>query len=252
MHLLDDQTLMAYADGQLDPRKKAEVENALKHHPEAQKTVQLFQETRQLLGDLYGAPLHQPVPERLLAPLAPPANIKPSTFWHRPNAMPLSLAATVVACAIGLGAGILRNTPQENQTLGDTFLNQALETQPSGTSSTLSSDGVTREIIPLLTFQDTQQRFCREFEHRLIQAFGKNTTSVGMACREGNGWQVQVMMNRELLVQDTPQNSNYQPANSGSSISPYDALMDRLMTSLPTTPAEEAKLLQSSWQKPTP
>lgn len=256
MYSLDDQILMAYADDQLDPLKKAEVEAALANNPEAQETVQLFQETRHLLGDLYEAPLHQPVPGRLLATLTTVPKVHhlhPPKAWYSSTKVPLSLAATVAVCAIGLGTGIFNSPSQENRPeLLDQLLSQALETQASGSSLTVSSNGMTREILPLLTFQDSQQRFCREFETRLIQAFGKNTTSVGMACREGEGWQVQVMMNRELLVQDNPEISDYQPASGGMAMSPYDALADRIMSSMPTTPAEEAALLQSGWQKAKP
>lgn len=251
---LDDEILMAYADGQLEATERAEVEAALAENPEAWETVQLFQDTRCTLSGLYDAPLREAVPARLLAALQEDNRVvafpQRRQCWYRSTAIPWSLAATVAVCAVGLATGIFTSTdlftPDMQPALTDNLLNQALENQPSGTPLVIAGNGVTREIMPLLTFQDTEGRYCREFENQLIHAFGKNSVTVGVACRDSDGWQVQAQMNRTLIAQETS-DPGYQPASGEAQISPYDAILDRLMQSLPVTPAEEAAILERDW-----
>lgn len=252
---LDDEILMAYADGQLEAAERAEIEAALAENPEARETVQLFQDTRFTLSGLYDAPLREAVPVRLLATLQEDNRVvafpRQHQCWYRSTAIPWSLAATVAICAVGLATGIFTSTDlfssKVQPALTDSLLNRALENQPSGTPLVIAGNGVTREIMPLLTFQDTAGRYCREFENQLIHAFGKNNVTVGVACRDSDGWQVQAEMNRALIAQD---NSSlvYQPASGeAQQISPYDVVLDRLMQSFPVTPAEEADILDRHW-----
>jgi len=254
---LDDETLMAYADGQLEGARRAEVEVALAVNPEAWETVQMFRDTRCMMSGLYDAPLREPVPARLLATLSEEERVVPlrqrRPCWYRSTTVPWALAATVAACAVGLATtGIFseselfghRTSPQ----LADTLLNQALDEQPSGTPLVVTGNGATREILPMLTFQDPEGRYCREFENQVIHAFGKNNISVGVACRESEGWQVQAILNRALVAQETS-TQDYQPASGESQTSPYDTVLDRLMQSLPVTPAEEAEIIQREWQQ---
>ena len=63
---LNDEVLIAYADGELDDRTAAEVEAALENDPLAREIVQRFQEAGQLATDAFAAPMDEEVPERLL------------------------------------------------------------------------------------------------------------------------------------------------------------------------------------------
>jgi len=66
---LNDETLVTYADGELDPRRVSEVEAALQIDAEARERVRIFKETAAMVGNAFDGPLHQPVPDRLLAVL---------------------------------------------------------------------------------------------------------------------------------------------------------------------------------------
>ncbi|MFQ5938875.1 MAG: anti-sigma factor family protein [Alphaproteobacteria bacterium] len=125
MTKLDDETLVAYADGELDPRRVSEVEAALQIDAEARERVRIFKETAAMVGNAFDGPLHQPVPDRLLAVLQRsdeegggifssvrrrrlPRPARPFVFdsvrkFPRPA---LSLVASV-ALLIGLSGGLL-------------------------------------------------------------------------------------------------------------------------------------------------
>ena len=95
-HDLDDATLHAYVDGQLDPSRAAEVADRLLRHPRAAQQVLAWREQREALQALHRDWLDEPVPSRLSAALRPPA-APPSPF-------PRAWAAGLLV-ALGLGAG---------------------------------------------------------------------------------------------------------------------------------------------------
>ncbi|MDH0868073.1 anti-sigma factor [Mitsuaria sp. GD03876] len=93
---LDEATLHAYVDGQLDPARAAAVADWLLRHPRAAQQVLAWREQRESLQALHRDWLDEPVPPRLAGALRPPAANAPS--WPRAWA-----AALLVA--VGLGAG---------------------------------------------------------------------------------------------------------------------------------------------------
>ncbi len=94
-HDLDDATLHAYVDGQLDPSRAAEVADRLLRHPRAAQQVLAWREQREALQALHRDWLDEPVPSRLGAALRPAA---PPSPWPRAWAAGLLVA-------LGLGAG---------------------------------------------------------------------------------------------------------------------------------------------------
>ncbi|MCK6450901.1 MAG: hypothetical protein L6R19_08610 [Alphaproteobacteria bacterium] len=65
----DDATLMAYVDGELDEAGVAEVDRAMAADAEVARRVRVLLDTTAALRAAFNAPLNEPVPERLLAPL---------------------------------------------------------------------------------------------------------------------------------------------------------------------------------------
>ena len=73
---ISDDTLMAYADGELDAAAAAEVEQALRQDPALAERVRAQRALRARLQATFGAELAEPVPERLQRALvAPPATV---------------------------------------------------------------------------------------------------------------------------------------------------------------------------------
>jgi anti-sigma factor RsiW len=63
---LDDETLMAYADGELSPLEAKRVERAMADDPELARRVARFSATRRALKTAYDTVVSQPVPDHLL------------------------------------------------------------------------------------------------------------------------------------------------------------------------------------------
>ena len=69
---IDDQTLMAYADDELDAATRAQVEAALARDPALAARVEEHRALRAELNAAFDPVLDEPVPDRLLAAVKPP------------------------------------------------------------------------------------------------------------------------------------------------------------------------------------
>jgi hypothetical protein len=265
MRQLDEETLMAYVDGELDPRRVAEVEALLAEDAEARATVQIFRDSAALVRGAFDPILREPVPARLLAAVNTPApgkvsdirlarrgatsRIFPQTAWAR---------AAAVALFIGAGAGYLTAQwpdllePSAQVATVDPLLDEALETTGSGVAFARQdrNGGTERNIMPLLTFRDANQRYCREFESTLKGPDGQQV-SYGVACREQGGWQPLALMASQLIAPalrgDPQDKSQYVPAMGGE-IASFDTVIQQLMVGGPLRPDEEASLISQGWR----
>jgi anti-sigma factor RsiW len=103
MRGLDDATLVAFVDGELDPDAMHDVAEAIANDPAAQEKVRLLRLSAPLVRAVFRQPAFQEVnpevermltrPRRLLSRLAPVR-------------APLALAASIAMLVIGLGAGL--------------------------------------------------------------------------------------------------------------------------------------------------
>lgn len=187
---VEPEMLMAYLDGELDARGRAEVEQALASDPELRAELELQRALRARLRSHYGPVASEAVPERLKAMLGAPAPqpkeeeriASLSEVRRRRPSLPLwgGLTAVAASFALGLVAGP-RLLPGTNGPVGiedgtlvaEGALAQALETQ---LASAPAPDASVRIGI---TFADQAGRACRTFE---AQAFA------GLACRTERGW----------------------------------------------------------------
>jgi hypothetical protein len=223
---LDDETLMAFADGELDPERTREVEAALAGNAAAQAKVARFRATRELLEAAYPA---EPVPaalERRVRTAARAARPRPAALYRR-WALPLAAA---MALTVGLAAGRLA-APD-----GADPLAAVLERTPAGTSAVLA-DG--RSVTPVATFRDRSGRWCRAFD-----ATGEGDGTTGAACRETDGtWRL------ALLVPDRPvaaQGDTYAPAGEEPALG--DALIAGLRAGEPLAADAERELIGRGWR----
>ncbi len=104
--------------------------------------------------------------------------------------------------SIGTGVGVFAGgllgnqlgkalTCQDRQQAAQTTT-RALETQPSGTTSTWSNPdtGNSGTVTPMRTFQRPDGTYCREFQ-QTITVGGKQQEAYGTACRQPDGsWKV--------------------------------------------------------------
>jgi anti-sigma factor RsiW len=68
-----DRDLQAYVDGELDPARRAEVREALRHDAELRAVVRRYQAQRRALRRLFDPVLAEPMPESLERVLLHPA-----------------------------------------------------------------------------------------------------------------------------------------------------------------------------------
>jgi len=97
---LDDTTLVAYVDGELDAATAREVERALETSPAARNTVAQLRTSAALVRAAFADALHEPPPAGLVARL----RATPQRRWSARQWLPI---AASIALVVGLGAGAL-------------------------------------------------------------------------------------------------------------------------------------------------
>ncbi len=100
-HPVNDADLHAYVDGELDERRRLDIEAYLAGHPEAAEQVRHYQQLNQELHRLFDPVLNEPVPAALV-----PAVTGPPAAYRRWRVMQAAALAGV-ALLSGLGGWLL-------------------------------------------------------------------------------------------------------------------------------------------------
>jgi hypothetical protein len=243
---IDDERLMAYADGELSAADAAEVERAMASDEAVAARVAIFADSRKAVKRAYGAP--PPVSDALTArikamaatdaalrgtavegnvvALAPRRRSVP--FWQLPVAASVALAVGV----LGGWMGKPGQTPDGAlgiAGLGDLGLVEAMATVPSGERVEIGNDAV---FAAIATFRDGEGRLCREFEHDR----GTASSVVAVACHDDGAWQVL------FAVAAAGGDEGYAPA---SSLETLDAWLVATEAGAPLSDADEAAALSA-------
>jgi len=247
-----DETLMAYADGELDSHQRKAVENAMRSDAGIRARVDMFVETRRQAADALAPALREPVPDELMARVAamvedhsgePESDDSTIVPFARPEktaarpaapgwALPLAASITlVIGAAAGYLAGMTGGTsPGTFQTAlqVEPLVVEALNTVASGDETTLEGTG--ERFRAIASYRDPDGTLCREFE-----VDGSNgSTVVAVACNPGSTWDVQ------FTVVAGQTDAGYAPASSLESLEAYLAAVD---AGEPLTAADEAAAL---------
>jgi hypothetical protein len=249
----DDETLMAYADGELDPLQRAEIDAAMAKDPGLARRVEQQRALRARLAGAFSKVLDQPVPERLEAAARAGATSAvpggrgkvlqfPARSARPPN--PPWRAREWIAMAASLLLGVLLSwrllVPGESGVieagkdglLARGELARALENQ-------LASEQRGEEPVMIgLTFRTRDGNYCRSFVLRTAQ-------TAGLACRVGSEWQVPATDSSDL-----PQGQMQQ---AGSAMPPaiLRAIESRMDGAALDAEAEQSARL-SGWNAPRP
>ena len=239
----DDETLMAYADGELSPERIAEVERAMVADGAVASRVALFERTRRAVADDAAAHPIPPVSDALLARIhvlaarAASGSSTVVTMAQRPRRPPWHLpVAASIALAVGLGAGVLAGRQEwaapglQIAALDDPDIVAALDTMPSGERMTLpGGDGITA----IASFRGGEGDFCRELEYDRPEG----ATVVAVACRSLGVWEI-----RFAVVATASGATGYAPA---SSLEALDAYITSTGAGAPMSPDEERAALSA-------
>jgi len=198
---LSDETLMAYADGELDEAQRSAVERAMREDPQVAAAVERHRALRAKVFGAYSGVLDEPVPERLrpkAAAQAPgvvsldavrearrqaaaataTASAPRRPAWLQWGAIAASLVVGVLAGSAWLGGG--QQAWVSADANGRLVAGDALASALSDQLASAQAQGPVRIGT---SFASKDGGYCRSFQLQ---------DSAGLACREGDSWRIPV------------------------------------------------------------
>ncbi len=242
---ISDETLMAYADGELDLAAREAVESALREDPQIEKRLAQHRALRQQVQTAYSAELAEDVPERLLAAAKGAASKQGSRVVNlqdlrSPIGRNTSLArpwrsrwqtAGAIAASLALGVGLgffmwgrtesMLVRSADGALLAGGQLAEVLSAQLAAEQSPGSSVRIG------LSFLAKSGDYCRAF------ALSGALSTSGLACRHGEEWQVQA-----LIQAADGKGGNPEYRTAGSALSP--AIIQAVEGQIAGEPLDEA------------
>ncbi len=191
----DDETLMAYADGEVDDATRGEIAKAIERDPDLARRVARHLALRTEVAGAFAAVIDQPVPDRLREAARAPSTAATSrgnvvdfpARTARAQARPWSVREwTAMAASLVLGIFVAgKLLPQGGEV--ETRLNAmvARGELAAALDSQLASNQVPDAAVHIgLTFRDQQGAYCRTFISRAM-------STAGLACRRGGDWRIE-------------------------------------------------------------
>ncbi|MFS2080315.1 anti-sigma factor [Telluria sp. Tellsp131] len=180
-----DDTLMAYADGELEPAERAAIEQAMRTDPAIAATVERHRALRADVAAAFAGILDEPVPARLQPPapvvsLAVERDKRRRWSWPEWGALAAMLVVGVLAGRMIPGGGGPAIAGNGNLVVAQGELASALDRQVGGKAEGAVKVGV--------SFAARDGAYCRGF------VMG---ASAGLACREGGQWKIPVLAEAE-------------------------------------------------------
>ena len=246
-----DETLMAYADGEVDAATRAIVEAAMRDDPEVRRRVAQHQALREAVKGAFAAVIDEPVPPRLIAAArgTPDGNVvdlagarnaaavnapRRGLRWQ-PAAMAASLLLGLALGYLGWrGSNTLVTVSANGELVAGAGLAEALSSQlaadhPPGTVATTG-----------LSFRAKTGDYCRTFSLTATHA------NSGLACREGGSWKLKVLAQSP----ETPANSSgFRPAASAD-FAAVRAAVEESIDGEPLDQAGEIAARRGNWSHP--
>lgn len=248
----DDETLMAFADGELDTEASARIEAAMQTDNALAERVAVFMESRAQAAAALKPLIEEPVPDALMrsirrmvddadgrtstlhVPVGDSDNVVPlrspgkQATWRW--AMPLAASLAIAVAGVGGYLAGRGGAPSSGDTtmawLGDPAVSKALDTMPSGGNVQTGSG----KMKLVSSFRDQAGTFCREFE------LADTSTIVSIACRSDGRW------NLRLAVAAPTAGSQYVPAGAAETV---DAYLSTIEAGAPLSATDEAEALQT-------
>jgi hypothetical protein len=232
-----DETLAAYADGELDVALRADIEAEMATDPEIARAIDRHRALAATLRGAYDRVLAEPVPARLaslVAAPAPVAKLEARTAARPPKLRPAAwyaMAASVVAAVlVGL---LLARGPAEpyEETPGGLVARGALE---EGLETQLASAPGGGAVRIGTSFRRHDGAYCRTF------TYGGQVA--GLACRGGDDWKI------DALARVAPDDGEVRTAAS----MPAEVLraVDAAIAGEPLDAAAESAARDAGWRNP--
>jgi len=257
---ISDDVLMAYADGELDLRTRAQVEDAIAADPQIARRVAAHQALRGTLRAGFEKVLDEPVPDRLIAAaratsgapsqgrMEPPQDrvvvpLRPRRTrtlalprWALPQWSAIAASFVLGALVWHFGTDWYSSGPvteRNGQLLAAGTLDKALSNQ-------LASEQPTQTPVRIgVSFRSKGGDYCRTFQLR------DNTSLAGLACRDQDKWRLEALARSEA----SPAGSQpeFRPAGSALPASIAQAV-DQAIDGEPLDAAAEANARTNQWR----
>lgn len=190
-----DETLMAYADDEVDADLRRQIEAAMALDPSIAERVAKHRRLRVDLGSAFGGVLDEPVPDRLLDAATSPAkaatvtDLKAARIARHGVKHPRRWSwAEWTSIAASLVLGILAGRTVLHPSRSDLFATSPEGIVARGELSAALTDQIDQvadaKIRIGLTFRATSGDYCRTFV---------TVAAAGFACRESNEWKVRAL-----------------------------------------------------------
>lgn len=237
-----EETLMAYADGELDLAARAEIEAAMARDPEVARAVERHRLMAARVRAAYDGVLEEPVPERLAmlvssTATAPVVDLDARRDGRRISVGPLRMPAWVALAAsavagLFVGMFLVRSPAAVYEAIDGALvargaLDEALDSQ---LASAPGGSGVRIGI----SFKDRDGDYCRTFH---LQG---DVSAAGLACRSDGSWRLQVLSAAPARV------GELQPA--AAMPIPVLHAVDAAIDGEPLDPAAEAAARDADWR----
>jgi anti-sigma factor RsiW len=235
----DDETLMAFADGEADEITAARVARTMAGNPAIVARVEMLRAARAKVAQSMKPLIDEPVPpglkmsveamierdlearalkvareratEQNVVELAPRVTRRAS-FRAPPWLAPLAASIVLMIGAAGgyvVGVTMPGQVQAEFASIQDPAIIKALSEIPSGAHVDLQSSG--RTLEPVLSFRLEDGTLCREYKLREANAKGV----ISIACLDNDRWQT------HLLMAAAKPEEGYVPAGSAETIDAY-------------------------------
>lgn len=243
---LDDETLMAYADGELDAGLRAQVERAMRDDPQVAAAVERHRAMRADVFAAFAGVLDEPVPARLQpAAMKAGAQVRVDVLelagarplparwdWRRWGTIAASVAAGVLAGALGWQQ-VNGDAAAPFGRQGDAIV--ARGELADALSRRLAADAPAGAVRLGVSFEAKGGAYCRSF---------RLGSTAGLACRESGEWRIPV------LAQDGhADHGGYRQAGSDMPAAVLDAIDQRIAGASLDAAAERAARAQG-WRRP--
>jgi len=230
---IDPETLMAYADGELDPIAVKRVERAIAVDPALAEQVEQHRKLAASLRAAFDPVAAAPVPPAVetmlhesakIVPLAPKSARRERPFWM--GAVAASLVAGMLTGPLWFPRDTGGVAMQGGTAIASGDVAKALGTQLASAQAT---DAPVRVGV---TFRDGAQRWCRTFE---------TGATGGIACAQGKDWRIE-----RLYGGVAQQGAAYRQAGSPAAAMMADA--QAMMAGDPLDAAGEKAARDAGWR----
>jgi hypothetical protein len=196
-----DETVMAYADGELDAATRAAIEAAAASDPELARRIARHQALRQRLRSAFDPVLEEPLPERLVATARgassePRGTVVPlrrvaAARWS--SAQWGALAASLILGLL-LGPWLMRGADRGPLVTSDGTLLAQGSLARALSEQLASNQSATAAVQIGVSFRSHSGAYCRTF------ALREKSALAGLACHEHGSWHVEALATGESQI----------------------------------------------------